>query len=263
MLCVARQARTAYRNGPAQNRRCVAGQEIRNTYTTAIVAWMDMQGDMHPYNVAGERALCAAYTRIANWRNTGLSSTYPLMTTNSNVKCYQYDGVNDVMPTSNSFSCSSAYITVFTLYRNSSAATAVIGEYSTDYTAQTTGWFVGGTNASATAALRGNVGTSLRTWSSSQTPWTVNASILNKAAGLGSEVIVYENGSQITSFTTSTNSDNTNDFTTANRLFNGCRSTGALPMSGVIASTVIINLVLTAAQIQQATQLLRWRAGLT
>ena len=53
--------------------------------------------------------------------------------------------------------------------------------------------------------------------------WKVGGYVLNKAAASGSEVLVYENGAQITSFTASSNAENTNDFGTVQTYYYGAR----------------------------------------
>ena len=264
MLSVARFARSAYRFGPAQNRRSMAGEELRSTFTTTLFGHMDLQCDTAATNAATQRSTDAAYFRTYNWfLSTNPTSAYPLKTSNSNITCLQFDGINDVMSTSNSGTLSAfKVITIVELYRNASATTAILAEMTNDYTAQTTGCRLAGTNASCEASLKGDVGFSTRGWNASQTPWTVNASVLDKSAPLGSEITVYQNATQITAFTTVVNSNNTNDFGT-NRWFTGSRSnTGALPLTGQIAQFLVFTTALNATQVTKVTQLVRWHAGL-
>lgn len=257
MLCVGRQARTAYRFGPTQNRRTSAGEELRSTWTTTLFAWMDIQGDSHAYGATCERALDAAYTRNANWRNTAASSTYPLSTVDSNIKCYQYDGVNDYMPTTNTLTLTVKTITVVTLYRNFSPANGALSHYNSNWVNQTASWFVGGSTTSCLSGSKGNVGISSRTWASAQNVWRANASVYDRTQGVAANQIrVYEDSALLTVFTASADALNTSDFGTF-----VCSTAYNPYASSLVAGMLIFTKALTSAQIAQVTQLFRWRAG--
>jgi hypothetical protein len=266
MLCVARQARTAYSNSPAQNRRCVTGQNLRSWYTDTMVGWLDAQGTNLTLNQTSAFWNDSGYNEpysVFTWQSTAFTSAqYPLNAVNSNVKCVQFDGIDDIIQTGNNLLLNVQAITVVALYRNFSASNAVVIEGSSLYTAVTTGFLLSSSSTNATSSLRGDVGYSTRTWSASQTPWTCVATVMDKSAGLGSEILAYQNGTQITSFTTSVNSDNTNTFISqvprVGRSYNG-----TLPMSGVVACIMVFNRKLSTFEIQQVTQQMRWRAGLS
>lgn len=270
MLCVARQARTAYANGPAQNRRCVAKQELCCTYTTAIASWLDVHATNLLVGDATTTMADSSYLGVDTNRGTpwwytasNPASTYPVFATANNVKCVQFDGVDDVLISYFSAQTTGPAATLVVMYQNFSPANdRVIVEAGTDYNFQTGSYIMQGGQTGAFAGLRGNVGYSTRGWSSPQTNWTVTASVMNKAAGLGSEELVYENGTQITVFTSATDSDNTNNFG-QNTMRAGRRSTGALPMNGRIAAILIVSNALSLADVQNVTKLLRWRAGLS
>lgn len=266
MLCVARQARTAYSAGPVQNRRCVAGQELRSSYTTTQTAWLDAQANNLPLNttvtVINDAAVTSPGSNFEWWTSTNPASTYPLYVVNANVKGVQFDGVDDLLQDRSNMVLAVQTITIVALYRNSSPAPQrIILEGGTDYNFQTGSFLVSGDATGAGSSLRGDVGYSYRTWASDQTPWTCTATVMNKAAGLGAEILAYENGTQITVFTASADSDNTNTF--ANQICRvGRRSNGVSPMTGVIAGITVFTRQLSLFEIQQVTQLLRWHAGL-
>lgn len=264
MLCVARQARTAYRFGPIQNRRTVAGEELRSTYTTAQVAWLDCQANTNPFNQAAIVAQDSAYDNVSlQWQASTPASTNPLWTSANNITCLQFDGVDDIFNANTFVPTTGPAITIVALYQNFSATNdRIICEGGTDYNFQTTAYLLSGGQTGATSSLKGDVGYSTRTWTSAQNNWLVTATVQNKAAGLGSEVLVYQNGTQVTVFTVSTNSDNTNNFN--NQLPRvGRRAGGTFPMNGRVAAVCIFNRVLTLAEIQNVTRLLRWRSGLS
>ena len=172
MLLVARQARTAYRNGPVQNRRCVAGQNLRSQYTDAVAGWLDTHASNLLYNQTSAFWNDGGYNSpnsVANWQSTAYTSAqYALNSVSSNVRGVQFDGVDDITQAASNVLLGGQAITIVAVYRNFSASDAVIAENGTGYSSQTTAFILSGSSTAATSAFRGDVGTCLRTWASTQ-----------------------------------------------------------------------------------------------
>lgn len=272
MLTYATGARTAYRFAPNQHRRSMASVEMKSKYFSTIFHWSDGSEIGYPLDTAvlymGEDT---NWNRNYNLVNTQVITQHPIATMNQGIKCWQFDGVNDHLPSTNTFgvvpnfgaTTEGAAVTIFSLRKLSGAVSGLINERTTNYTTSTEGWGVYGHGTLAGASLRGNVGTSTREWTTSQTNWTMNTVILNKEASLGNEILAYENGVQVTVFSASANADNTNDFGALQRMSMGGRIGGTVSMNGYLAQLVIFARPLSAAEITRATQLIRWRAGFT
>lgn len=248
----------------------MASVEMKSRYFSTIFHWNDGSEIGYPLNTA---VMC--YMEDTNWnRNYNLVMTqvitqHALPTINQGIKCWQFDGVDDYQPSTNFYgvvpnfgaNTEGSAVTIFTLRKLVGGVTGVINERTTNAPASTEGWSVYGHGTLAGVSLKGNVGTSVREWTTSQTNWTLNTVVLNKEASLGNEIVAYENGTLVTSFSVATNADNTNDFGAMQRMMVGGRFGGSPSTNGYIAQVVIFARPLTATEIARATQLIRWRAG--
>lgn len=261
MLRTARQGRTAMRFAPGHNRRCDAQSEVRNRWTTGVYLWADCMGE--PLNSGVSRAQQTySWMLRAQILNSTVASQ-PLFASVNGVRTWQFDGVNDTLLSSINLSAygNPQAVTVLTLHNVSNAATGILSERSANYTASTEGWGLSATSAYGESALRGNVGTSARGWNSPQNTWTVRATVLDKSASSGQEVKVYENGTLVTVFALTTDSDNTNAFGAAINTYFGARAGSTLGINGYLASAIVTMRAFTAEEIRDLTQLMRWRAG--
>lgn len=261
MLRTARQGRTAMRFAPAHNRRCDAQSEVRNRWTTAILLWADCLGE--PLNSGISRAQQNyAWMLRASVLNT-TAAQQPLFAVPNGIRAWQFDGINDAILTPLNFSGfgNPQAVTVLTLHNISNVTSGMLSERTTNYTTGTEGWGLSATATAGESALRGNVGTSARGWNSAQNVWKVRASVLDKSAPSGSEVTVYENGSLLTAFTLTTNSDNTNAYGAGINTYFGSRAGASLPINGYMAQAIVTMRAFTASEIAYLTQLMRWRAG--
>jgi len=268
MLYTANMAPTAMRFAPKQTRRCMAGTQLRGTFS-AMQSWLDASSENYSVGQTGSYAMDNAWQRQSNTLQVSAPSR-PAMAVDSNIKCWQlafnnFFSSSNIIPVIGTDASYSQAATVLTLHKLSNATAGVLTSRAAPYTSSVEGWEVYGWTTNGGAALRGNVGTSLREWSSSQTGWSTITGVLNKAAASGSEVTVYQNGTLVTSFSSSTNSDNTNAYGTQ-RQFYGVRFNGApspLYANGYLSQAVIFGRVLTATEVTRVLQLMRWRAGFT
>lgn len=271
MLTYATGGRTAYRFAPRQHRRAMASVEVKSRYFSTIYHWSDGTEIGYPLNTAVLNLMeDTNWNRNYNMVMTQVITQHALPTIDQGIKCWQFDGVNDYQPSTNSIgvfpnfgaNTEGSAVTIFSFRKLAGAVTGVVNERTTNAPASTEGWSVYGHGSLAGVSLRGNIGTSTREWTTSQTGWTMNTVVLNKEASLGNEIIAYENGALVTSFSVNTNADNTNDFGVLQRMMIGGRFGGSPSMNGYIAQLVIFARPLSAAEIARATQLIRWRAGL-
>ena len=265
MLFTSRQARTATRFAPKHNRQANAASILRCQYTSTLLTWMDGQMESQPADgVNTVRSPSeAAWYRYGNMIQSTVSQQ-GLVAVRQGIKCYQMDGLNDVITYSNlnTLGLVTQALTIVTLHQATNAVSGIMVERTTNYTTSTVGLGITVNTTGATAAIVGNVDTSSRTWATAQNVWKVGGYVLNKAAASGSEVLVYEDGTQITSFTASSNAENTNDFGTVQTYYYGARGTaGTTPMAGYLADVMIFVRSMSAAEIAYVTQLVRWRAG--
>lgn len=265
MLFTNRQARTATRFAPKHNRQANAAATLRCQYNSTLLTWMDCQMESQIAN--GVNTLRSpsegAWYRFGNITQA-TASLQGLVAVRQGIKCYQMDGLNDVITYSNlnTLGLVTQALTIVTLHQATNAVSGIMVERTANYTTSTVGLGITVNTTGATAAIVGNVGTSSRTWATAQNVWKVGGYVLNKAAASGSEVLVYENGSQITSFTASSNAENTNDFGTVQTYYYGARgAAGTTPMAGYLADVMVFVRSMSAAEIAYVTQLVRWRAG--
>lgn len=260
MLLNAYNARTAYRFGPKQQRRMAAFDELRAKYMSNLIVWSDFGAEPRQIGYPIRYPTAELPLPRRNQMQNTTVSQQPLLAVVDGIKCGQFDGVNDVIfGISGGVPQITTKATVITLRKMTSATTGSVVERPGNYTTVTTGWRIYGNKNLGGASYKGDVGYVTREWVTDQNKWNTNVIVMDKTVNSANKMLVYENGVQVTSFSTSTDTNNTNDFGTQVNYYGGLN--GSFFMTGSIAQVLTLDVALTPAEVARVTQLVRWRAG--
>lgn len=258
MLFTAREARTANKLSPVQDRRAVGTARIRGRFAPSIRTWLHPNG--------APVAVGSSVAAVTDWSGNGTSITQvtaskqPSKSGKNGVPGFAFDGVNDCLQTGNIDLATTAGITVAWSQIRTLTISGVSWEISTDQNFSTVG-AIGFSDANDNAGLKGNVDYSSRSWTAFDSKWYAIAAVLDKSLASGSEVAAYRNGAQPT-YTGSANANNTNNFGNV-PLFVGSRNNGAaFPFQGNIGHVILIKRALTAAEAAELSILLREATGI-
>ena len=245
-----------------QTRRAVGTARVRAKYGPSMRLWLHPRGSQ----VASGTAVAAVNDQsgrgVAITQAT--ASKQPLKSAFRGVPSYRFDGVNDALEVAAIDFSATQGVTIAVVEYRSTAAFGTEYELTPDINFQTGGIGIYG-NATAgdrwECAFRGNNDYQVREVASTAQNWRSFVAVANKALPAASEIKIYQSGAEITSYTTSLTSENTNTFANSTSWI-GSRNNGAsLPLSGSIAMLVVFNRALFAGECQALTLELAEAAG--
>lgn len=243
MLHTARVAGTANRYAPVQTRRSVGTALVRGRFGPGIRWWMHPNGS--------PVATGTVVPAIQDYSGNNLSITQatvakqPLKSAVSNVPGFAFDGVNDSMSTgATNLTAFQALTIVTTEYRNNTTIGIEV-ELTTDQNFSTVGCVVAANDGSTenwSTAFQGNIGYQYRVVTAAASPkqtWGAWVAVMNKALPAATELLVYKSGQQVTSFSASLVSNNTNAFANS-PWYIGARNNTSNFLSGSLAQIIVI-----------------------
>jgi hypothetical protein len=257
MILQARQARTANRFAPRQQRSTFAGGQIRWYFSPLILLWLDAASNPVPYGTA-----VGAWSDLIGSANAtqALSSKQPLHASKDNIPSMQFDGVNDCLVTP-STTWNDQAVSVYTVRWLTDSTNKNLFERSTDFNYTQQGFVVYGRSTEAGLALQGNAGYSGASQASAQNRWLCNASIFDKAAPAVSELASYQNGVSVTLTPWST-ANNTGTFGSLQNYIGSRNNGAAFAVNGWLSSVLVLRGASAARQAFDLSILLSQRAGI-